>query len=285
MGLYLTCTRNIYRRKAKAVFFFRDNSAFLIAHKSTKEILPNLKSNNVDSFKLLLEYASNNSIDGYEILLDKTLNKPELNNILKYISDYLLDKELSIGLLTKDASFYDINYKLFKEYGVTIAKPFDEWFERSFSYNCAYLPLSKKKSGIYLEMATPEGIKGHKRFEKGIRLKESFHDKLVRLINESGLDNTDIYNRGGITRQVFSKIYCTPTMIPKKETVICLAIGLRLPLFEAQELLKTAGYTLSESIMLDSIVKKYLEEEEYNLDLINSELNEYNCPLLGWHPR
>ena len=33
------------------------------------------------------------------------------------------------------------------------------------------------------------------------------------------------------------------------------------------------------------ILMKYLREEIYDFELINSELDEYGCQLLGWHPR
>ena len=287
MGLYLTYTKNIYKRRVKAVFFFRDGSVFLIKSKTTKEALPNLDDHNTDSYKQLFDYASNNNIDGFEILLDNSLGNSELNNIIGYISDYLLDKELSIGLLTKEQRFIEKNRKLLDNYGVTLA-------DSIFRYECATpkrspsrhpdecmfqaLFISDKKADTHFRAK-------RKPAPRTIKLNKSFHESLMDLIRESDMDNADIYNRGGITRQVFSKIICTPTLIPKKETVICLCIGLELPLFEAQALLKTAGYILSESIMLDSIVMKYLDDEIYDLMMINSELNEFNCPLLGWHPR
>ena len=287
MGLYLTYTKNIYRRRAKAVFFFRDNSVFLIAHRTTTGVLPNLESNNIDSYESLLDYACNNNIDGYEILLDKTLQEKELNNILGYISNYLLDKELSIGLLTREQCFIDKNDKLLKNYGVTVAEPFTRMesaapkksqreHEDDFFYQTLFITDRSADTSLKISKKVAP---------KTITLKQSFHESLLKLIIESGMDNTEIYTRGGITRQVFSKIICTSSLIPKKETVVCLCIGLKLPLFETQALLKTAGYILSDSIMLDSIVMKYVDNEIYDLDTINSELDEYNCPLLGWHPR
>lgn len=74
-------------------------------------------------------------------------------------------------------------------------------------------------------------------------------------------------------------------MIPTKLTLISLCIGLELSLKAAKELMISAGYSLSRSIMLDAIVMKYLREEIYDFELINSELDEYGCQLLGWRPR
>ena len=50
-------------------------------------------------------------------------------------------------------------------------------------------------------------------------------------------------------------------------------------------LLKCAGYALSNSIISDIVVMKYLKRGIYNLDAINDELDERGCSLLGWKPR
>ena len=190
-------------------------------------------------------------------------------------------KEISIGLLTTNKRVIDDHYELFDSYGVTTAPTI------TFSHGTNIL----KCCAVEVDTPKREPSKVNASFRRSvnkpntIKLKESFHDQLLKLIIESGKDNADIYKDSGITRQVFSKIMCTPTLIPKKETIICLCIGLELSLNRSLELLNAAGYTLSESIMLDSIVMKYLDDEIYDLDFINSELDEFNCPLLGWHPR
>ena len=74
-------------------------------------------------------------------------------------------------------------------------------------------------------------------------------------------------------------------MIPKKDTVICLIIGMELPFIDAMKLLESAGYALSKSIVFDVVVTKYLKKEIFDLDIINNELAERQCPLLGWKPR
>ncbi|MBO4667883.1 MAG: hypothetical protein J5666_07165, partial [Bacilli bacterium] len=175
-------------------------------------------------------------------------------------------------------------YDLFDSYGITIAPVivFKPGVNAHVMKCCAIqVDAPKEEPSEFRTKKKSAPL----RKPKTIKLKESFHDQLLKLIIESGKDNADIYKDSGITRQVFSKIMCTPSLIPKKETIICLCIGLELDLEQSLELLNAAGYTLSESIMLDSIVMKYLDDELYDLDFINSELNEYNCPLLGWHPR
>lgn len=256
MGLYLTYTRNIYRRRVKSIFFFKDNSLFVILNKTKIEVFSDIEPNPLTNFKALIEHAEYKHISDYEIVLDKSLEESILDSILEYISSYLLDKELSIGLLTKEIDFIENNRSLFEKYGITVASSSHPLMAPqtkmdSFMFNKAMVVKDNFLDNRYCveQSCIPKSVP-----KKRVVLKESFHDALYKLVIESGLDSADIYNRGGITRQVFSKIMCTPTLIPKKETVICLCIGLRLPLFEAQALLKTAGYILSESIALDYIV-------------------------------
>lgn len=281
MGLYLSYSKNIYRRRVKEVFFFKAMSVFSVANKTTTELLNNIEPKITNVITFINECASNNNSDNYEIVLNDSLNEQDLKNLLQYLSNYLLDKEISIGLLTTNKRFIDDHYELFDSYGVTTAPTI------TFSHGTNIL----KCCAVEVDTPKREPSKVNARFRRSvnkpntIKLKESFHDQLLKLIIESGKDNADIYKDSGITRQVFSKIMCTPTLIPKKETIICLCIGLELSLNQSLELLNAAGYTLSESIMLDSIVMKYLADEIYDLDFINSELDEFNCPLLGWHPR
>ena len=128
--------------------------------------------------------------------------------------------------------------------------------------------------------------KPHSKADKtGLVLEESFNTRLIRLLIESGKSNVEVYEKGGISRQVFSKVISTKDMIPKKDTVICLIIGMELNYIDATSLLESAGYALSKSIVFDAVVMKYLKREEFDLRIINNELEERNCPLLGWKPR
>ena len=108
---------------------------------------------------------------------------------------------------------------------------------------------------------------------------------MIGFLIESGKSNVEVYTKGGISRQVFSKIISTPNFIPRKDTIISLIIGMELCYSDAIELLNSAGYTLSRSLVFDSVIIKYLKKRIYDLDIINDELNERQCPLLGWKPR
>ena len=110
---------------------------------------------------------------------------------------------------------------------------------------------------------------------------ESFHETLFKLIKEKGMKNSEVYTRANLSKSHFSKIKNDPDYRPKKETVFALAIALRLTLEETRELMKKAGYAVSHSFMLDTIVEYFITNGKYNIVEINITLFDYDQPLLG----
>ncbi len=112
-------------------------------------------------------------------------------------------------------------------------------------------------------------------------LDETFQQMLLRIIDERGLKDSDVYRRANIDRRLFSKIRSDVSYKPSKPTVLSFAIALRLDLQETKQLLAKAGYTLSHSIVSDIIVEYYISHGNYNIYLVNETLFEYNQPLLS----
>ncbi len=104
---------------------------------------------------------------------------------------------------------------------------------------------------------------------------ESFSEMLLRMIDEKGLKDSDVYKRANIDRRLFSKIRGDEDYVPSKKTAISFCLALQLELEEAKKLLGTAGYTLSASSRFDLIIMYLIENSEYNIHFANIVLDDY----------
>lgn len=111
---------------------------------------------------------------------------------------------------------------------------------------------------------------------------EPFNVKLFKLIDASGKTDVEIYKKAGIDRRHFSKIKSSSDYVPQKKTIIAFIIALELPLDKAEQLLDSAGYSLSASYLFDVIVKFFITEGIYDILLINESLLKYDQSLIGY---
>lgn len=103
----------------------------------------------------------------------------------------------------------------------------------------------------------------------------SFSELLFSLIDKSGFKDSEIYKKVDIDRKLFSKIRCSKNYIPKKNNVIKLGLALSLDKVELNNLLSSAGYTLSTTNDFDLIIAFCVENNIYDLDIINNYLYEF----------
>jgi len=108
-----------------------------------------------------------------------------------------------------------------------------------------------------------------------------FSDYLFKLIKQKNLSEVDVYKAAHLDRRVFSKIRNERNYMPAKKTVLAIAFAMKLDFKETNTLLARAGYFLSSGRKEDVIAAYFIENQIYDLFLINEVLDYYECPLLG----
>jgi O-acetyl-ADP-ribose deacetylase (regulator of RNase III) len=112
-------------------------------------------------------------------------------------------------------------------------------------------------------------------------LGESFQHRLLRMIDERGMTDPEVYKRANVDRKLFSKIRCSEDYIPKKRTIVALAIALRLNLDDTKDLLASAGLMLTNNSKSDVIVSFCIENGIYDIYEVNALLFKFDQPILG----
>ncbi|WP_175987640.1 hypothetical protein [Bacillus sp. Marseille-Q1617] len=111
--------------------------------------------------------------------------------------------------------------------------------------------------------------------------KPTLNQVLFQFIEEKGVSDSAIYKKAGLDRRHFSKIRSNPDYHPKKSTLISLAFALELDTDDAEDLLSTAGYSLSESETFDLIIQFCLNKQIYDFQTVNEILDHYKLKPLN----
>ena len=203
-------------------------------------------------------------------------------------SAFLLEHEMQIYLVVFDRTAYQLSEKLFH----SVASYIDEHFvqvceaavaegNRKWKRPQTPEPLEKCCRRMEAEvMAMPCSAKSDladmlKREDAG------FTETLLRLIDESGKKDSEIYKKALLSKQHFSKIRNNPGYKPTKATALSLALALELDLDDTKDLIGRAGYALTNSSKFDLIIQYHIENKKYNIVEINTVLYEFDQTLLG----
>lgn len=115
-------------------------------------------------------------------------------------------------------------------------------------------------------------------------MEDSFNKMLFKYIRQKNMTNVEVYKNANIDRRLFSKIISNENYTPNKNTILALAIALKLDIDETKTLLSSAGYAISHSSKADLIIEYYImhqDYENYNIYDLNFLLFKYNQEQLG----
>lgn len=223
---------------------------------------------------------------------------------VRAIKDFLRENEMEITLVVFDSSAVVLSEKIagrvsqyIDENYAAKAKendsrrmrgtPYDSWtgkagaavktvFSSPLKFRNYKVSYNTEDSDDCIEIASADMTKESFRV-----LDESFSQALLRIIDEKGLKDSEVYKKANIDRRLFSKIRMDINYKPKKQTAVAFALALELSPDEAAGFLGKAGYVLSDSILFDVIIKHYLSSGIYDIYEINTVLFSYDQTLIG----
>ena len=216
-----------------------------------------------------------------------------LSIAVRTIGEFLLFNEMMVYLVVYDKKAYQLSANLSASVEAYIDDHYiDEHRLQSTSrvvksemlyYEEALRESPKEMQSEAAEgmLAEPDRPKKKSLDDVLAHLDESFSERLLRLIDEKGLKDPEVYKKANISKQTFSKIRKESHYTPTKQTVLAFAIALELNLDDTKDLLLKSGYALSRSSRFDVIISYFIETKNYDIFEINEVLFAYDENLLG----
>lgn len=219
---------------------------------------------------------------------------------IQVITEFIFEHELMVYLCVFDRKSYEFSRVIFNEISEFIDDDYVEDSKADFEvdiecFERTLLPneirrrdrLDASRPKTCASMPAPQsaeyGSAKNKTLEEYMKaMDKSFAYKLFDLIDSKGMTDVECYKKANVDKKTFSKIKCNPdTYKPSKQTAVAFAIALELTLDETQDLLASAGLTLSRSFTFDKIIRYFLQKGVYDIFEINEALFEFDQVLLG----
>lgn len=209
-------------------------------------------------------------------------NKELVDAVGRYIDKYYvpgtddikLDKEMK-SIFDKISDFRNRRAKTKLEEEKTVAEADFEIDESAIEdFDISSMKKTKFTKTMSSTMVTNRNID-----DLMNQIEETFSQRLLRMIDERGMSDSEVYNKAYVDRRHFSKIRKDINYTPNKKTVLAFSIALELSLDEAKDLLNSAGYALSRSSKTDIIVAYFLQNKIYDMFEINEILDAYGQPV------
>ena len=220
------------------------------------------------------------------------------DQVLKFaiqtITEFLFDHELMVYICVFDRDSYTFSQKLFHDIKSFIDDDYVENHSEGYylscdfdgdDYNAFYKPYNADMESRELSrrsISCSSAPKGMGLDEYMLDMDKPFAYKLFELIDKKGMTDVECYKKANVDKKTFSKIKCNPdTYKPSKQTAVAFAIALKLDLEATQDLLASAGLTLSCSFTFDKIIRYFIQNGNYDIFEINEALFHFDQQLLG----
>jgi O-acetyl-ADP-ribose deacetylase (regulator of RNase III) len=220
------------------------------------------------------------------------------------ITDFLMEQELTVALCVYDRDSYEFSRRMFSDIRALIDDAYVREREAGLEeLVCASVdpeedasvpPPAAFSMERPVERRRPIAPRPYKRIaaapvaseapslEEMLRhMDKGFRETLFAHIDRLGITDVECYKRANVDKRTFSKLKSNKSYRPSKTTAVAFAVALGLTAEETQQLLSTAGMTLSNSSPFDVIVRYFIERGCHNVFEINEALFEFDQPLLG----
>ena len=255
-----------------------------------------LRSCYVESLKLAVHYGCESV--AFPLISSGTYGYPKdrvLHHAVQIISEFLQEHELNVYLCVYDRTSYEFSRQLYAELSALVHEDdfvadkaccCEEITERSIpkrKMEICEASLPAPCAPMAVEPAREYGSIRGRSLDKYLKdMDKPFGLKLFDWIDKRGMTDVECYKKANIDRKTFSKIKCHPDKYkPSLQTAVAFAIALQLNLDETQDLLASAGLTLSRSFTFDKIIRYFIQKEIYDIYVINEALFEFDQVLLG----
>ena len=203
------------------------------------------------------------------------------------IGEFLMEHDMTVYIVIFDRAAYQIGGKLFTD----IAEYIDDRYVVTHTDSRREQLRRKNMAEPFVEMqpmfslscpsASVDSAPKPSLDDLLVELDAGFSETLLKLIDRSGMKDSEVYKKANVDRKLFSKIRNNPDYKPSKATAIAFAIALGLSLEETKDFIARAGYALSHSSKFDIIIEYFIEQGNYDIFAINEALFAFDQSLLG----